>query len=94
MKRISARQRQAATFNARVIQIIDDLVFRFLREQHTRIQALRRLVVTASTLMHTARHKQCAARTRSVNNVNWIILVVVHNASLCYREKENQPKAG
>ena len=51
-----------------------------------RVQPLRGLVITPTALMHTTRHKQGAACTWAIYNVDGVILMIIHKAVLKTRD--------
>ncbi|GKX36921.1 hypothetical protein SOASR014_06600 [Pectobacterium carotovorum subsp. carotovorum] len=60
------------------MEIGDDPIFLFLRKRLTGVESPGAFVVAPHALMHAASDKQRAAGAGAVDDINGIILVVIH----------------
>jgi len=78
MQRIAAGERQPLARHARIVQIGDDAVFQRRGKRLAGVEPPGAFVVAAGALVHAAGDKQRAAGAGAVDDVDWIVLVIIH----------------
>lgn len=78
MQRIAAGEGDPLALNARVVEIGDDPILHLLRERQAGVQPPGAFVVAAWALMHAAGDEQGAAGAGAVDDVDRVVLVVIH----------------